>query len=281
MVPAPASTPRRSKARSQRCWQRWPAPVGGQDEHPPHRPGRLLPRVPHPAAPAARSQRRYVYTDPSKQALAAVKVAVPTLTTTMRNQLLRVLLHRLNWVLGGWTTYCRHGSSSATFDYLRAFAYGGGCAGSAASTAQQLEAAAPPRPARMVADAGEVQMFNPAAVRIVRHRYRGAKTPTPWTGGTQGSPACAHRHGLVESPLRGNAHGGFGGAGRRNRPPRTHDTALRPDPTTTIHAAGGPTCAGVGSPRGSPAAGSSPASGWGVIAGRSSARWPGCWPTGA
>jgi hypothetical protein len=33
--------------------------------------------------------------------------------------------------------------------------------------------------------------------------------------------------------LRGNAHGGFGGAGRRNGPLREHGTALRPDPTTT------------------------------------------------
>jgi hypothetical protein len=30
--------------------------------------------------------------------------------------------------------------------------------------------------------------------------------------------------------LRGNAHGGFGGAGRRNGPSREHGTALRPDP---------------------------------------------------
>ena len=35
---------------------------------------------------------------------------------------------------------------------------------------------------------------------------------------------------LVESPLRGNAHGGFGGAGRRNGPSRKQGTALRPDP---------------------------------------------------
>jgi hypothetical protein len=34
----------------------------------------------------------------------------------------------------------------------------------------------------------------------------------------------------VESPLRGNAHGGFGGAGRRNGPSRKHGAALRPDP---------------------------------------------------
>jgi transposase len=30
--------------------------------------------------------------------------------------------------------------------------------------------------------------------------------------------------------LRGNAHGGFGGAGRRNGPSRKHGTALWPDP---------------------------------------------------
>jgi hypothetical protein len=56
---------------------------------------------------------------------------------------------------------------------------------------------------------------------------------------------------LVESPLRGNAHGGFGGAGRRNGPSRKHDTALRPDPTTTAKPTV-PTGGGVGSGRGSP-----------------------------
>ena len=69
------------------------------------------------------STRRYVYTYPSKKALAAVKATVRALTKAMRNQPLTVLLHRLNWVLRGWTTYFRHGSSSATFDYLRAFAW--------------------------------------------------------------------------------------------------------------------------------------------------------------
>jgi len=40
---------------------------------------------------------------------------------------------------------------------------------------------------------------------------------------------------LVESPLRGNAHGGFGAAGRRDGPSRKHGTALRPDPTYYDH----------------------------------------------
>jgi RNA-directed DNA polymerase len=139
------------------------------------------------------SQRRYVYTYPSKKALAAVKATVRTLTTTMRNQPLTVLLHRLNWVLRGWTTYFRHGSSSATFDYLRAFAW--------RRVVCWLRRKHPRISWKQLRrrylpgwwpTQGEVQMFNPGAVRIVRHRYRGAKIPTPWTSGTQGSLACAH-----------------------------------------------------------------------------------------
>jgi RNA-directed DNA polymerase len=136
------------------------------------------------------SQRRYVYTYPSKKALAAVKATVRALTTTMRNQPLKVLLHRLNWVLRGWTTYFRHGSSSATFDYLRAFAWrrvvGWLRRKHPRSSWKELRRRYLPGwwPTQ-----GEVRMFNPGAVRIVRHRYRGAKIPIPWTSGRQGSPA--------------------------------------------------------------------------------------------
>jgi RNA-directed DNA polymerase len=135
------------------------------------------------------SQRRYVYTYPSKKALAAVKATVRTLTTTMRNQPLGVLLHRLNWVLRGWTTYFRHGSSSATFDYLRAFTW--------RRVVCWLRRKHPRISWKQLRrrylpgwwpTQGEVRMFNPAAVTIVRYRYRGAKIPTPWTSGTQGSP---------------------------------------------------------------------------------------------
>ncbi len=66
------------------------------------------------------TRKRFVYTYPSKSALAAVKARVRTLTQSSRNQSLEVLLHRLNPVLRGWTNYFRHGVSKATFDYLRA-----------------------------------------------------------------------------------------------------------------------------------------------------------------
>lgn len=55
------------------------------------------------------TRKRFVYTYPSKSALAAVKARVRTLTQSSRNQSLDVLLHRLNPVLRGWTNYFRHG----------------------------------------------------------------------------------------------------------------------------------------------------------------------------
>jgi RNA-directed DNA polymerase len=135
------------------------------------------------------STRRYVYTYPSKKALAAVKAKVRALTKAMRNQPLRVLLHRLNWVLRGWTTYFRHGSSSATFDYLRAFCWRRvvGWLRRKHPRISWKELRRRYLPGWWPAQ-GTVRMVNPSAVAIVRYRYRGAKIPTPWTSDRQGSP---------------------------------------------------------------------------------------------
>ena len=135
------------------------------------------------------STRRYVYTYPSKKALAAIKAKVRALTKAMRNQPLRVLLHRLNWVLRGWTTYFRHGSSSATFDYLRAFCWRRvvGWLRRKHPRISWKELRRRYLPGWWPAQ-GTVRMVNPSAVAIVRYRYRGAKIPTPWTSDRQGSP---------------------------------------------------------------------------------------------
>jgi RNA-directed DNA polymerase len=96
-------------------------------------------------------------------------------------------------VLRGWTTYFRHGSSSATFDYLRAFTW--------RRVVCWLRRKHPRISWKELRrrylpgwwpTQGGVRMFNPGAVRIVRYRYRGAKIPTPWSSGTPGSLACAY-----------------------------------------------------------------------------------------
>ena len=55
--------------------------------------------------------KRYVYTYPSKKALASVKDKVRALTRGRTHQPLDALLHRLNPVLRGWANYFRHGVS--------------------------------------------------------------------------------------------------------------------------------------------------------------------------
>ena len=61
------------------------------------------------------STKRFVYTYPSRAALAAVKAKVRDATRRSTNQNLATLLHKLNFVLRGWTNYHRHGAAAKTF----------------------------------------------------------------------------------------------------------------------------------------------------------------------
>jgi RNA-directed DNA polymerase len=95
---------------------------------------------------------------------------------------LEVLLHRLNPVLRGWTNYFQSGVSSATFQYLGAFTWrrviGWLRRKHPRISWKQLR--------RRHLSAGwwptenEVTLFNTAAVRTSRYRYRGAAIPSPW-----------------------------------------------------------------------------------------------------
>jgi RNA-directed DNA polymerase len=67
--------------------------------------------------------KSFVYTYPSKKAVRAVTGKVRTLSRLNKNLPLEVLLHTLNPVLRGWCTYFQPGVSSATFRFLRAFAW--------------------------------------------------------------------------------------------------------------------------------------------------------------
>jgi RNA-directed DNA polymerase len=64
------------------------------------------------------SSKCFVYTWPSKKALASITATVKAITKQGTNQPLSALLAQLNWALRGWTNYFRHGVSKATFAYL-------------------------------------------------------------------------------------------------------------------------------------------------------------------
>jgi RNA-directed DNA polymerase len=127
------------------------------------------------------TRKRFVYTYPSKSALAAVKARVRTLTQSSRNQSLHVLLHRLNPVLRGSTNYFRYGVSKATFDYLRAVVW--------RRVVNWLRRKHQHRNwkwlrrrylPRWWPTEGEHALFNTGAVEVTRYRYRANRIPSPW-----------------------------------------------------------------------------------------------------
>ena len=123
--------------------------------------------------------KSYVYIYPAKKALAAVLAKVKTLCRQSTNLPLDVLLHRLNRMLRGWTTYFKYGCSHATFSYLRSYLWKQVVRWQErkhrCTAWKQLRR----RYGRWPADGG-VELFDPARVRAKRYYYRGAQIPTPW-----------------------------------------------------------------------------------------------------
>ena len=128
-----------------------------------------------------RKGRPQIYTYPSKPSLQAVMGKVKQITRTGQNQTLDQLLNRLNPVLRGWCDHFRHGVSSRTFGYLRAYVW--------RRVIIWLRHKHHGRNWRWLRrrylpdwwpTAETVSLYNPAGVKVTRYRYRGSKIPTPW-----------------------------------------------------------------------------------------------------
>jgi RNA-directed DNA polymerase len=132
------------------------------------------------------TDKKTVYTYPSKKALLSVMAKVRTLTDRSRHLTLEALLRQLNPVLRGWCTYFRHGVSKATFGYLDAYVW---CRVTAwirkrhpGITWKELyRRYLTGRPGNRPAENGIV-MFDTTTVEVTRYRWRAHNIPTPWTG---------------------------------------------------------------------------------------------------
>jgi RNA-directed DNA polymerase len=135
------------------------------------------------------SRKRFVYTYPSKKALASIKAKVRAVTKQNTNQPLSKILGQLNAILRGWTNYHKHGAASATFSYLRHF--------SLWRVVRWLRRRHPLANWKQLRKRylgsewwpkeGDVVLFDPATVAITRYRYRGASIPKPWSTETIGA----------------------------------------------------------------------------------------------
>ena len=170
------------------------------------------------------TSKHYVYTYPARKSVTSVTTKVKTLCRQNINLPLEVLLHRLNSLLRGWTTYFRPGVSSATFSYLRGHVAPGSQLGAPQTPPDELEG-----PARFLGGAG-----GPPQVRS------SFSTPLVSLPGQADSFTMAGRclngyhaprRGLVESRMRRRGARPVRRAARGNGPMET--TAPRPEPTPT------------------------------------------------
>jgi RNA-directed DNA polymerase len=129
----------------------------------------------------------YVYTRPSKKAIASIKdkVKAKTYRSTLHMDLDELILS-LNRSLAGWANYFRHGASKATFCAVDYFAWGrlmrwirAKYAGKTGLPMKELR--------RRFCDQGwrfahnGVVLTGASSVAVTRYRYRGSTIPTPWT----------------------------------------------------------------------------------------------------
>ena len=132
------------------------------------------------------SNKRLVYTWPSKKALASVKARVKAISRRGTNHPLSSLLRHLNPVLRGWTNYFRHGVSKATFRYLHQFTWLRvvGWLRRKHRRANWKVLRRRYLANRWWPEHEGVALFDCGAVPVSRYRYRGAAIPTPWSGST-------------------------------------------------------------------------------------------------
>lgn len=127
------------------------------------------------------TSQHYVYTYPSKKAVAAIAAKVRRLTCRSSRIPPRAVLLRVNAALRGWANYFRFGVSKRTFNYLGAYAWR-----RVTRWLRQRHGSLSWKVMRrrhlcgwpIVVDG--VELFNPAAIPVTRYRYRGSRIQTPW-----------------------------------------------------------------------------------------------------
>jgi RNA-directed DNA polymerase len=130
------------------------------------------------------TNKRFVYTWPSKKSLTSIKAKVKAITRQGTNNPLSSLLRQLNGVLRGWTNYFRHGVSKATFAYLHQYTWLRvvGWLRRKHRRANWKWLRRRYLANRWWPEHDGVALFDCRAVPVTRYRYRGTVIPTPWSG---------------------------------------------------------------------------------------------------
>ena len=136
------------------------------------------------------SSKVFVYSWPSKKALASIMAKIKAITRQGTNQPLSALLRQINAALRGWTVYFRHGCSKQTFNYLSRYTWLRVVGwlrrkhrrATWKSITRRYMRAVTAR--SLVPHDDGITLFNAASVPVTRYRYRGTKIANPWTART-------------------------------------------------------------------------------------------------
>ncbi|CNG86981.1 Retron-type reverse transcriptase [Mycobacterium tuberculosis] len=128
--------------------------------------------------------KKYVYTYPSKKALASITGKVRALTNRSRFTTLADLLRQLNWTLRGWCQFFRHGVSARTFRYLDQFAWRRVTRWlrkrhQGINWKSLYRRFLTARPGHRPVE-GKVMLFLCQQVEVTRYRWRADNIPSPW-----------------------------------------------------------------------------------------------------
>ena len=129
---------------------------------------------------------RFVYTWPSKKALASIKARVREITRQGTNHPLAHILNQPQPGCSGVDQLLPARRVLGDLQYLASSPGDGSSAGFAKVSSGQLEGASAAPSTQMVANGRRVRLFEPAKVAITRYRFRGAAIPSPWEPGRQG-----------------------------------------------------------------------------------------------
>ena len=133
----------------------------------------------------SRTNKKAVYTYPSKKSLASIMGKVRRLTRRRHHRTLSDLLRRLNPVLRGWCNYFRHGVSKRTFGYLDHYAFWRVVNWlKKRHLGLNMHTLVRRYLPGWEISAGRIEMFRPNRFAVVRYRYRGTRIPTPWQSTT-------------------------------------------------------------------------------------------------
>jgi RNA-directed DNA polymerase len=132
------------------------------------------------------SDRRYVYSYPSKKSLATIRRKVKAVTVYQMTGLsAKVVFLRLGQITRGWAYYFRHGASKTAFQRLGNYVWQRAWKWLRNKHRKRhskwIRHRYYPLPRGGFPQADGVWLFNPASVEIKRHPYRGKHIPAPWT----------------------------------------------------------------------------------------------------